>query len=489
MSISLSRGQKIKLSDLFSNFNFSIRINAQSSKNTTYDISCCGTDNHNKCLDESYFIFYNQTSSPKTAVLLNEYNENFALFDVNLKNLPSNITKLIFTITIDGDGIMSEVINGNVTILKNNKVIARFDFIGSDFDKEKSLMVAEVYLKAEWRLGIIGQGFNGGLSDLLKYFGIEEAQDANTTTPNNNNIVSPEIHQIDDKKVKLFQRRLKKDLLDGDLTSEKIKKLEQFCREHHLNFDEMLDTAKPEVEKALHKIMADIVFEERISTEEQNTINRLCNFVGAPTELVKEINQTITRIKRVEKIKNGEIEPIKTKSIVLRNSEICWCHISKVYSAIDSGDEIDAYEGDIFITSERVIFKSPDVPLLIPFQNIVSFEIEDDFFYIHAKNTKSNISICSTQRKNQLINAYLEQALNKYNRRIGTKTTKDNTRSISQVVKNIVWTRDGGQCVECGATDYLEYDHIIPFSKGGSNSEKNIQLLCRRCNLNKRNRI
>ena len=127
--------------------------------------------------------------------------------------------------------------------------------------------------------------------------------------------------------------------------------------------------------------------------------------------------------------------------------------------------------------------------MLIPFQNIVSFEIEDDFFYIHAKNTKSNISICSTQRKNQLINAYLEQALNKYNRRIGTKTTKDNTRSISQVVKNIVWTRDGGQCVECGATDYLEYDHIIPFSKGGSNSEKNIQLLCRRCNLNKRNRI
>lgn len=109
--------------------------------------------------------------------------------------------------------------------------------------------------------------------------------------------------------------------------------------------------------------------------------------------------------------------------------------------------------------------------------------------YISAKNTKSNLTIHSTQRKNQLIKAYLEQALDKYNRRTSSKTTKDNTRNISQAVKNMVWTRDGGQCVECGATDYLEYDHIIPFSKGGSSSEKNVQLLCRRCNLKKHDRI
>lgn len=486
MSLSLSRGQKVKLSDLFSDSNFSIRINAQSSKNTIYDISCCGTDNNNKCLDECYFIFYNQTTSPKSAILLKEYNENSATFDINLKNLPSNIKKLIFTITIDGDGIMSEVINGNVTVLYNHKVIARFDFIGSDFDKEKSLMIAEVYLKTEWRLGVVGQGFNGGLSDLLKYFGIEEAQNEN---PTDSSMVDKSLQQVDDKKVKLFQRRLKKDLIDGDLTADKIKKLEQFCRDNYLNFDKMLDTAKPEVEKALHKIMADIVSEERISTEEQNTINRLCNFVGAPTELVKEINQIITRIKRIEKIKNGEIQPIKTKSIVLKNGEICWCHISKVYSAKDAGDEIDLYEGDIFISNERVIFNSADAPLIIPFQNIVSFEIEDDFLYISAKNIKSNLTIYSTSRKNQLIKAYLEQALDKYNRRTSTKTTKDNTRHISASVKNIVWTRDGGQCVECRATDYLEYDHIIPFSKGGSSSEKNVQLLCRRCNLKKHDRI
>ncbi|MEW6358135.1 MAG: HNH endonuclease, partial [Planctomycetota bacterium] len=56
---------------------------------------------------------------------------------------------------------------------------------------------------------------------------------------------------------------------------------------------------------------------------------------------------------------------------------------------------------------------------------------------------------------------------------------------IKAHVKVAVWQRDGGKCVRCGAADYLEFDHIIPFSKGGASTENNVQLLCRRCNLKK----
>jgi 5-methylcytosine-specific restriction endonuclease McrA len=52
-----------------------------------------------------------------------------------------------------------------------------------------------------------------------------------------------------------------------------------------------------------------------------------------------------------------------------------------------------------------------------------------------------------------------------------------------------VWSRDQGQCVRCRAAEYLEFDHIIPHSKGGSNSINNVQLLCRKCNLYKSDRI
>lgn len=56
-------------------------------------------------------------------------------------------------------------------------------------------------------------------------------------------------------------------------------------------------------------------------------------------------------------------------------------------------------------------------------------------------------------------------------------------------VREAVWRRDRGRCVECGSTQNLEFDHIIPVSRGGSNTEQNVQLLCMQCNRRKRDRI
>lgn len=66
----------------------------------------------------------------------------------------------------------------------------------------------------------------------------------------------------------------------------------------------------------------------------------------------------------------------------------------------------------------------------------------------------------------------------------------EHSRLIPTGVKLEVWKRDGGACVECQSKDNLHFDHIIPFSKGGSSLvSNNIQLLCARHNLNKRDKI
>lgn len=64
------------------------------------------------------------------------------------------------------------------------------------------------------------------------------------------------------------------------------------------------------------------------------------------------------------------------------------------------------------------------------------------------------------------------------------------SRRIPTEVKRLVWERDKGKCIKCDATENLHFDHIIPWSKGGSSTDqKNIQILCGRHNLSKSAKI
>ncbi|WP_354129760.1 HNH endonuclease [Bradyrhizobium sp. RT3b] len=60
---------------------------------------------------------------------------------------------------------------------------------------------------------------------------------------------------------------------------------------------------------------------------------------------------------------------------------------------------------------------------------------------------------------------------------------------ISYDTRLFVWKRDGGACRHCGATENLQYDHIIPRSRGGSGSASNVELLCGMCNNKKKARL
>jgi len=165
-----SRGQKGKLADLGCNSPFAVGLELDAA-GMSVDVSCFGVDAADKLSDERYMVFYNQLASPGDAVKL-DLGSGKARFSVNLDALPESICKLVFVAAIDGNGTMRALGASKLTLGD----ALQFPISGADFQDEKAVIIGEIYRKdGVWRFGAVGQGFNGGLSALLKHFGGTEA--------------------------------------------------------------------------------------------------------------------------------------------------------------------------------------------------------------------------------------------------------------------------------------------------------------------------
>jgi 5-methylcytosine-specific restriction endonuclease McrA len=64
----------------------------------------------------------------------------------------------------------------------------------------------------------------------------------------------------------------------------------------------------------------------------------------------------------------------------------------------------------------------------------------------------------------------------------GANTRRHGSRARSR-------RRNEASCVDCGSRERLEFDHIIPVGKHGSNTARNIELRCEICNGRKGARV
>jgi tellurite resistance protein TerA len=168
-----SRGQKGKLADLGLGTQFPVDL-ALGAAGMSIDVSCFGVDSADKLSDERFMVFYNQLAAPADAIKL-DLGAGRARFALNLGALPDSIVKLVFVAAIDGNGTMRQLGASSMSLGE----AVQFAVSGADFQDEKAIILGEIYRKdGVWRFGAVGQGFNGGLSALLKHFGGTE-----TATP------------------------------------------------------------------------------------------------------------------------------------------------------------------------------------------------------------------------------------------------------------------------------------------------------------------
>ncbi|EJL6677310.1 HNH endonuclease [Vibrio cholerae] len=55
-------------------------------------------------------------------------------------------------------------------------------------------------------------------------------------------------------------------------------------------------------------------------------------------------------------------------------------------------------------------------------------------------------------------------------------------RSFKSIKKSVVLKRDKYRCVKCGSQESLTMQHVIPYSRGGETTTRNLVTLCEPCN-------
>jgi stress response protein SCP2/uncharacterized protein (AIM24 family) len=171
VSQQFTKGQKSQLSALTagSDLYVGIQLNAPG---TSWDISCFGLDPNDRLSDDRYFIFYNQPKSPDGSVQqLGAQSGDTESFRIMLDSVPDKIGKLAFCAAIEGAGTAAQIQSGYLRLVAGGQEVARYSFTGADFGPERAIMIADVYKKGVWRFGAVGQGFAGGLADLIRSFG------------------------------------------------------------------------------------------------------------------------------------------------------------------------------------------------------------------------------------------------------------------------------------------------------------------------------
>jgi tellurite resistance protein TerA len=198
MSITLIKGQKVdvtKTNPRLSTVLVGLGWNANQEMDLDAAIFLLGSNG--KVIREEDFVFYGNLSSANGAVKHSGDNiigggiRDNEQISVNLNEIPLEIQKIAFTITIYNALVrkhsFDKVEQGYIRIVDEISGIELLRFNIGQFTKENALVVGELYRhNGEWKFNAIGSGFDGGLATLCNYFGVQVEPEATplATTPN-----------------------------------------------------------------------------------------------------------------------------------------------------------------------------------------------------------------------------------------------------------------------------------------------------------------
>lgn len=249
---------------------------------------------------------------------------------------------------------------------------------------------------------------------------------------------------------------------------------------------------EPPARQFVEHVLADVKSDGSISKEEEDLVDWLLKNCVANERFAEYVRAELRATKLLDDISKGRLPSLPSpRDVELRAGEIVHFVGRADYAMtkqLASGPRTDEFNGVVVVTDNRMMFVSGEKSFHVSHRKVMG----------HRSSRPSQIVILSEGRgageytfseQDNLAVPIWKSAIGRANQTIVEDRAEAKSRHISRDVRQRVWQKYGGRCAECSADQYLEFDHIVPVAKGGSNGDNNVQLLCRKCNLTKSDNI
>jgi 5-methylcytosine-specific restriction endonuclease McrA len=272
---------------------------------------------------------------------------------------------------------------------------------------------------------------------------------------------------------------------DGELTGQGWGVLGSIISQYNLDTQEAMAYVRGDALHFLERVLAFVYADGVVESHEEKNIHYLIRKLLIPDTLARPILDRVEYLKYLSTIRQGTLPNLQA-SVHLDSDETCHMEMSATFYKVNARS-VNLIPGKFIATNKKLTFLSTAGGSEIPWKRIMRVSRDGRGVYLELSTKKGNghYDVADPVLAELLIDTAVKIA----KRQLIAPQGEGDTRHIPQHIRVSVWQRDQGKCVQCSATSYLEFDHIIPFSKGGASSASNIQLLCRKCNLSKGDRL
>jgi hypothetical protein len=327
-------------------------------------------------------------------------------------------------------------------------------------------------------VGELGENNKHELNSVREFFGLRK-RDINRA--------------ISQQALAFYSFHLSDALRDGVLSESEMSDLALVVRELGLTSKQLRSIPVPNKKEILATALGAIKSRGEILPEDRDHIRTLAEYLNATDDLLKPCLMDLDLYTKIFAIRMGDLPEIESAKLILDRGEKLHFSVSTTFEKSVAG-KIKRQGGTLYVGSRKLRF----VGLRRSHEMRYASLLQVDFAL--QKNSKITIAVASgagggvyrlKQSRDPGLLVELQESIRFLIRKakgLEVKRGRD-TRYIPNDVRSEVWYRDSENCVICGATEYLEFDHIIPHSKGGATSVENLQLLCRKCNSQKSDSI